>query len=795
MKDIFTVEKVVIKRHIFPLFIGYLFAAFLTACGGGRQPPEPPPVPTAPAKPLPTSFIAVPACKGAASEAASSTNGFAGPTDTDIRFQPAKNLSNGYGLSLAPAIAARNGKVYVVWYDNDSGNTEIMFSRSEDSGKTYSSPLNLSNNAGSGQFPSVAIDSDGHIHVAWQDTQDGFSDIFYVKSTDGGATFTAPVNISNETEGATNVSLAADDKGNVFAVWITPRAVSMAHTDSNQNINNPFISKTVVYTPSNGEGLVSTPMLTINNENNSEKFHLVWSDSLKSERQIRYMQSTDLGATFSAPITLAKGVDISRPAIAVDGLNNYVYVAYISNDEDPSEIFMTTSSNGGLTFPDPDVNPPVNITNNSGVSINPSLAVDTSGALYFAWQDTSVGNYEAMFSYSTDHGATFSEPVDVAPSAQGSLYIVMAIDEQKNIYMAWDDNRYPHDPNDSTSEANFEIAAVMGHEGLPFVASNSISSEIFSPNGDGLDDSMTFKASFTDSIDWQLNIYDSDDNLVFNTDGSDASLTYIWDGKNSSGSIVPDGDYKYSVTGNLGDMDAIPADGVFVINTVANSTAGTIKCFSEEASSFGPNGDGFKDSIGIDAEFNKIVDWTLNIEDVDQTDVLTLTGRGVRMGARWDGKDSNGQVVPEGNYKVTVTIDDGNGNNLVGSRLSAKVDTIRPWLTTLSIEPTKTGSNGDALPTISPNGDGVDDIATLRALPSETALVTVYVYESNGTLVRELDRSYHDPVDGEFMLEWDGKNDSGLDIPPGSYLVKIWCRDLGGNTGVTYPYELNIEVE
>ena len=45
-------------------------------------------------------------------------------------------------------------------------------------------------NSGDSRLPAIAVDSSGNLHVVWQDDTPGNSEIYYKKSTDGGATWT-----------------------------------------------------------------------------------------------------------------------------------------------------------------------------------------------------------------------------------------------------------------------------------------------------------------------------------------------------------------------------------------------------------------------------------------------------------------------------------------------------------------------------------------------------------------------------------------------------------------------------
>ena len=62
-------------------------------------------------------------------------------TDSGQTFSPPENLSNNAaGFSFAPQIAISGNNVYVVWQDDEENelNTQTFFSRSTDSGQTFS---------------------------------------------------------------------------------------------------------------------------------------------------------------------------------------------------------------------------------------------------------------------------------------------------------------------------------------------------------------------------------------------------------------------------------------------------------------------------------------------------------------------------------------------------------------------------------------------------------------------------------------------------------------------------------
>jgi hypothetical protein len=215
-------------------------------------------------------------------------------------------------MQMAPQVRVdRQGRVYVVWSDFRT-NTEgdLYISSSTDRGITFSAsrPVYTGGAAISGMQRGVqfAIDSRGWLHLVWLE-QKGDMDVFYSRSTDMGATFTAPVRLSGDSAKHSQdfPSIAVDSSDNIYIAFI-----------DNRDLRN----------------------------------------GLSNAAQLYFTKSTDGGSNFSPAIrasNMPDGVggscECCNTSIAATG-NGHVYISFRSDINDRRDIFIARSLNGGLSF-------------------------------------------------------------------------------------------------------------------------------------------------------------------------------------------------------------------------------------------------------------------------------------------------------------------------------------------------------------------------------------------------------------------------------------------------------------
>ena len=81
----------------------------------------------------------------------------------------------------------------------------------------FSPPKNISNNFNTSQFsPTIATDAQGDIYLAWVSS----SNIYFSSSSNGGTTFSPPVQVPGAHGG--EISMVLDSTGNIYIAWRAP---------------------------------------------------------------------------------------------------------------------------------------------------------------------------------------------------------------------------------------------------------------------------------------------------------------------------------------------------------------------------------------------------------------------------------------------------------------------------------------------------------------------------------------------------------------------------------------------
>jgi hypothetical protein len=294
-------------------------------------------------------------------------------------FYMGNNFNRGTENGASGLTKDNTGDIWVATYSAAPGATGT----GTDGSHYVRTVLLASNTFGLGNFNDktdlVADPATGNVYAAWSNFHGvtGCNEILFSRSTDHGATFSAPVKISGGICGNQGPSIAIGPGGHVFVAW-----------EGN-----------------NGGALARAP---------------------GAVNGAAFVASDDFGKTFG------------KASLAL------TYVPFISSE---------FSGNGARECGDPPFDCPTGQTFPRFDLAGPSLAADNvHGTLVMAFQvEQASGQGQLEYVFSTDGGASWSEPALLAPAGTGHQFFPWVTASNGRVLAGWYDSQ--GDPDYATSRA------------------------------------------------------------------------------------------------------------------------------------------------------------------------------------------------------------------------------------------------------------------------------------------------------------------------------------------------------
>ncbi|MGE5626282.1 MAG: sialidase family protein [Bacillota bacterium] len=429
--------------------------------------------------------LALTACGGGSSSSSAPTV-LVPPSSTLVRVSEASPYSAGCGGALGGSVSYEDAEVepYLainptnpsniigVWQQDrwsDGGAHGLVAGYSMDGGKTWKeTPLLFSRcaggNSGNGgnyaraSDPWVSFSPDGVAYtisisfdgVSLEPGSDG--SVLVARSTDGGATWSDPVTLifsgSGEFNDKESVTADPNNSNYVYAVWdqLTDTGLGATHFARTIDGGKTWEAEKVIYDPGVDNQTIGNEIVGESDGTILDLFEEIDNTaSSAASGRIRVIRSTDHGATWSAPITVADNFAVGTvdpdtgevvrsgaglPQMAA-GPGQTLVVAWQDGRFTGGAvdgIALSRSSDGGLHW-----SSPVQINSHTGVdAFTPSVAVladGTIGVSYFDFRDNTPDPNtlpaEYWFTSSTD-GVHWREQhvtgpfdMDLAPRAEG----------------------------------------------------------------------------------------------------------------------------------------------------------------------------------------------------------------------------------------------------------------------------------------------------------------------------------------------------------------------------------------
>ena len=351
--------------------------------------------------------------------------------------------------------AARNGDLYVAWYANAA---DIYFARSEDRGATFTAPIQVSRQVTGNIYtsllqrtPRFVVDTKGVIHMVWTEERlNGQNDVWYVRSTDRGNTWSQPVSIMDPDDSAKYpqdfCNIACDSSDNLYVAYLDFRGVVRGTAD---------VAQLHVTKSTNGGGQWSLPIVANKFAGGvggtcecckldiaataSGNISVAFRSNINDKRDIWLARSRDRGMTFDTSIRIQTGTwtinacPTTGPSIAFDQFDNLHFGWCDMRDDSnraigyysvlplgENQIFLNRStSRPGLQ------------------NVNwPSIAVSrsTGGIAYVYQAGTSP---RLRFTFSANGGNTWTQDMPVPDVLGGQQSLGVPVFAGNNLYVVW----------------------------------------------------------------------------------------------------------------------------------------------------------------------------------------------------------------------------------------------------------------------------------------------------------------------------------------------------------------------
>lgn len=304
---------------------------------------------------------------------------------------------------------------------------------------------------------------------------------------------------------------------------------------------------------------------------------------------------------------------------------------------------------------------------------------------------------------------------------------------------------------------------------------------VFSPNADGLKDRITIqpKLKVTEGVSrYELRILDEGGQILRKVEGQNrAPQDFAWDGLDGSGRRLPDGEYRAELIldyqkGDHHEVRTAP----FSIDTKAP----TIE-LSAEYSLFSPDADEQKDKLLIRQSSSQEALWEGEFRNAKGETVRRYYWKGRATAFQWDGKDENGNKIPDGSYSYLIKSTDQAGNSVSKELRGLQIDTR---VTSVFVTASSDG--------FSPNGDAFADSIEFKAYVGLTDGIQSWVLE----MVHEqagVQKSFNGTGQIPATITWDGRQNGSL-AREGVYTAVMMVSYFKGNKpqAKSTPFKLDV---
>ncbi len=347
------------------------------------------------------------------------------------------------------------------------------------------------------------------------------------------------------------------------------------------------------------------------------------------------------------------------------------------------------------------------------------------------------------------------------PTATLSASTIVRVDSQEAVKAADGSPIYAVHTDDGTTGWMVGSTLTPRDSLAPRVWSVDDGTDTFSPDGNGVGDTMPISVRLSEASTWSLAITDGGGHQLATSSGQSDTASMTW--APAAGSLT-NGTYHWNLTATdpMGNGPLQSTGGVsvdLVPPTLAIAGAATPAVFT-------PNADRTGDTVsfGVTSSEDGTARATIRNAGGTTIDSLVVPLSGKAATLTWDGTTSGGAAAPNGSYIMRITTRDLAGNTSAFQERTLVVDRTLGFV-------------ASAKTVFFPqDGDKYAPTTVFSFRLADAATVDWTVVDATGKVVRTI-KSGASLAAGTYTSTWNGRNDAGAYVGRGTYRTQVVATD------------------